>query len=68
MQRLVALLALRGRCDRRQVARSLFPGRPDDAAAARLRPHGIHCLAVATDLGVVTEGCRSLLAEDGVTP
>ena len=37
MQRLVALLALRGRCDRRQVARSLFPGRPDDAAAARLR-------------------------------
>lgn len=43
-----------------------FAGSP--AAAARLRPHGIHCLAVATDLGVVTEGCRSLLAEDGVTP
>jgi 4-hydroxy-2-oxoheptanedioate aldolase len=36
--------------------------------AARLRAHGIHCLAVATDLGVVAEGCRSLLAADGVTP
>lgn len=42
-----------------------FAGSP--VAAARLRDHGIHCLAVATDLGVVAEGCRSLLAADGVT-
>jgi 4-hydroxy-2-oxoheptanedioate aldolase len=43
-----------------------FAGNPGNAA--RLRAHGIHCLAVATDLGVVAEGCRSLLAADGVTP
>lgn len=43
-----------------------FAGSPGNAA--RLRAHGIHCLAVATDLGVVAEGSRSLLAADGVTP
>lgn len=43
-----------------------FAGNPGNAA--RFRAHGIHCLAVATDLGVVDQGCRSLLAEDGVTP
>lgn len=43
-----------------------FAGSPGHAA--RLRRHGIHCLAVTTDLGVVAEGCRAVLAEDGVTP
>lgn len=42
-----------------------FAGSPDHAA--RLRAHGIHCLAVTTDLGIVDQGCRSLLAADGVT-
>lgn len=37
MQRLIALLAARGRSDRRTVAGTLFAGRPDDVAAARLR-------------------------------
>ena len=43
-----------------------FAGSPGNAA--RLRAHGIDCLAVATDLGVVAEGCRPPLAADGFTP
>ena len=43
-----------------------FAGSPGNAA--RLRAHGIDCLAVATDVGVVAEGCRSLLVAGGVTP
>ncbi|HSF98161.1 MAG TPA: aldolase/citrate lyase family protein [Ornithinibacter sp.] len=51
---------------RHGILAGAFAGSP--ANAARLRAHGIHCLAVATDLGVVAEGCRSLLSADGVTP
>jgi 4-hydroxy-2-oxoheptanedioate aldolase len=35
--------------------------------AQRLRAHGIHCLAVTTDLGVVTEGARAVLERDAET-
>jgi len=40
-----------------------FAGTPDNAR--RLRAHGIHCLAVTTDVAVVTEGCRAVLHADG---
>ena len=45
-----------------------FAGNP--ANARRLRAHGIHCLAVTTDLAVVDEGVRALLEsdDDGVAP
>ena len=39
-----------------------FAGSP--ANARRLRAHGIHCLAVTTDVAVVAEGSRALLADD----
>jgi 4-hydroxy-2-oxoheptanedioate aldolase len=39
-----------------------FAGTP--ANARRLRAHGIHCLAVTTDVAVVAEGARALLAAD----
>jgi 4-hydroxy-2-oxoheptanedioate aldolase len=39
-----------------------FAGTP--ANAQRLRAHGIHCLAVTTDLAVVAEGVRTVLASD----
>lgn len=39
-----------------------FAGTP--ANARRLRAHGIRCLAVTTDLAVVAEGARALLAAD----
>jgi 4-hydroxy-2-oxoheptanedioate aldolase len=39
-----------------------FAGSP--ANARRLRAHGIHALAVTTDLAVVAEGVRALLAAD----
>ena len=32
--------------------------------ARRLRAHGIQCLAVTTDLAVVAEGARAVLAAD----
>ena len=40
-----------------------FAGTP--ANARRLRAHGIRCLAVTTDVAVVAEGARALLAADG---
>ena len=40
-----------------------FAGTP--ANALRLRAHGIHCLALTTDLAVVATGAAALLAEDG---
>lgn len=40
-----------------------FAGTPVNAR--RLRAHGIRCLAVTTDLAVVAEGSRALLAADG---
>jgi 4-hydroxy-2-oxoheptanedioate aldolase len=40
-----------------------FAGTPD--TARRLRVHGIHCLAVTTDVAVVAEGCRAVLHADG---
>lgn len=40
-----------------------FAGTPDNAL--QLRAHGIRCLAVSTDLAVVTEGCRAVLTADG---
>lgn len=45
-----------------------FAGTPD--AARRMRAHGIRCLAVTTDVAVVAEGTRSLLAafDDGPPP
>ena len=44
-----------------------FAGSP--VAAQRLRAHGIRCLAVTTDLAVVAEGSRALLAaDDGPDP
>ena len=45
-----------------------FAGTP--ANARRLRSHGIHCLAVTTDLAVVAEGVRTLLEtdDDGAMP
>ena len=39
-----------------------FAGTPENAR--RLRAHGIHCLALTTDLAVVAQGCRALLATD----
>ena len=42
-----------------------FAGTP--ANARRLRAHGIHCLAVTTDLAVVDEGVRALLESDDDT-
>jgi 4-hydroxy-2-oxoheptanedioate aldolase len=40
-----------------------FAGTP--ANAQRLRAHGIRCLAVTTDVAVVAEGLRTVLAADG---
>jgi 4-hydroxy-2-oxoheptanedioate aldolase len=40
-----------------------FAGTPVNAAA--LRAHGIHCLAVTTDLGVVSAGVQAVLDADG---
>ena len=39
-----------------------FAGTP--ANAGRLRAHGIHCLAVTTDVAVVAEGAAAVLATD----
>jgi 4-hydroxy-2-oxoheptanedioate aldolase len=39
-----------------------FAGTPVNAR--RLRAHGIHCLAVTTDVAVVAEGARAVLAAD----
>jgi 4-hydroxy-2-oxoheptanedioate aldolase len=47
---------------RRGILVSAFAGTPPNAR--RLRAHGIHCLALTTDLAVVAEGARALLETD----
>lgn len=48
--------------ERHGILVGAFAGTP--ANARRLRTHGIRCLAVTTDLAVVAEGSRGLLAAD----
>jgi 4-hydroxy-2-oxoheptanedioate aldolase len=48
--------------ERHGILVGAFAGTP--ANAQRLRAHGIRCLAVTTDLAVVAEGSRALLAAD----
>ena len=48
--------------ERHGILVAAFAGTP--ANARRLRAHGIHCLAVTTDLAVVDEGVRALLESD----
>lgn len=48
--------------ERHDVLVAAFAGTP--ANARRLRAHGIRCLAVTTDVAVVAEGSRALLAAD----
>ena len=48
--------------ERHGILVGAFAGTPGNAR--RLRQHGIRCLAVATDVAVVAEGSRALLAAD----
>lgn len=48
--------------ERHGILVGAFAGTPENAR--RLREHGIRCLAVASDVAVVAEGSRALLAAD----
>ena len=58
--------AVVGAAERHGILVAAFAGTPSNAR--RLRAHGIHCLAVTTDLAVVAEGARVLLRDDSAGP
>lgn len=60
-----ALGAVAAAAGRHGILVAAFAGSPDHAR--RLRAHGIHCLALTTDLALLAEGARVVLGADGLT-